>query len=83
VGPPPADTATTSSPKETLAQATTSGNVQIAQEILGACGISTADALFPFDSSHLESTSRGAMDATGIDEAGWARHRRVDVMLGS
>jgi peptidoglycan-associated lipoprotein len=146
--PAPADTGTTSSTKETPAQATTSGNVQIAQEILSACGISTADAFYPFDSSHLEkkdikplndvatcfttgpmrgrslklvgradprgaveynmtlgqsragavqkyltdkgegassvqSTSRGAMDATGTDEAGWARDRRVDVMLGS
>jgi peptidoglycan-associated lipoprotein len=29
-----------------------------------------------------ESTSRGAMDATGSDEPTWARDRRVDVMLG-
>jgi peptidoglycan-associated lipoprotein len=29
------------------------------------------------------STSRGAMDATGTDETGWARDRRVDIMLGS
>ncbi|HEX8790561.1 MAG TPA: OmpA family protein [Polyangiaceae bacterium] len=27
-------------------------------------------------------TSRGAMDATGADENGWQRDRRVDVMLG-
>lgn len=27
-------------------------------------------------------TSRGAMDATGTDEAGWTRDRRVDVVLG-
>ncbi|MGO9834057.1 MAG: OmpA family protein [Polyangiaceae bacterium] len=33
--------------------------------------------------SHVETTSRGAMDATGSDEAGWTRDRRVDVMLGS
>jgi peptidoglycan-associated lipoprotein len=33
--------------------------------------------------SRLETTSRGAMDATGHDEAGWTRDRRVDVMLGS
>lgn len=136
------------STKETPAQAATSGNVQIAQEILKACGISDPDSYFPFDSSHLEkkdikplndvatcfttgplkgrsmkivgradprgqtdynmtlgqaradavqkyltekgvssgnaqSTSRGAMDATGTDEAGWARDRRVDIMLGS
>jgi len=29
-----------------------------------------------------ESTSRGAMDATGTDESGWQHDRRVDVMLG-
>jgi peptidoglycan-associated lipoprotein len=29
-----------------------------------------------------ESTTRGAMDATGSDEPTWARDRRVDVMLG-
>ncbi len=29
-----------------------------------------------------ESTSRGAMDAKGTDEAGYAKDRRVDVMLG-
>jgi peptidoglycan-associated lipoprotein len=28
------------------------------------------------------STSRGAMDATGTDDAGWSRDRRVDLMLG-
>jgi peptidoglycan-associated lipoprotein len=28
------------------------------------------------------STTRGAMDATGVDEPTWARDRRVDVMLG-
>lgn len=136
------------SAKETPAEATGAGNVQIAVEILKACGIPDADAYFPFDSAHLEkkdigplnavatcfstgplkgrsmrlvghadprgapaynmtlgqaradsvqkylvdkgvqlanvqSTSRGAMDATGTDEAGWARDRRVDIMLGS
>ncbi|HLK39670.1 MAG TPA: OmpA family protein [Polyangiaceae bacterium] len=29
------------------------------------------------------STSRGAMDATGTDEATWAQDRRVDVLLGN
>jgi len=137
-----------SSTMETPAQASTSGNIQIAEEILAACGISAADALFPFDSSRLErkdikvlndvavcfitgpmkgrslkligradprgaaaynmtlgqsradsvqkylmdkgvpqtnvpSTSRGAMDATGTDEAGWTHDRRVDITLGT
>ncbi len=35
------------------------------------------------DRNMAQSTSRGAMDATGTDEAGWARDRRVDIMLGS
>ena len=33
--------------------------------------------------SRMVTTSRGAMDATGHDEAGWARDRRVDLQLGS
>jgi len=34
------------------------------------------------DKSKTESTSRGAMDASGTDDPTWARDRRVDVMLG-
>jgi peptidoglycan-associated lipoprotein len=34
------------------------------------------------DKAKTESTSRGAMDATGSDEPSWARDRRVDLMLG-
>jgi outer membrane protein OmpA-like peptidoglycan-associated protein len=30
---------------------------------------------------YLSQTSRGALDATGSDEAGWATDRRVDIML--
>jgi hypothetical protein len=33
------------------------------------------------NNSFLSQTSRGALDATGIDEAGWTNDRRVDVML--
>ena len=33
--------------------------------------------------SRIETTSRGAMDATGQDESGWAHDRRVDVQLGT
>jgi peptidoglycan-associated lipoprotein len=33
--------------------------------------------------SRVATTSRGAMDATGQDEVGWARDRRVDVQLGA
>jgi peptidoglycan-associated lipoprotein len=33
--------------------------------------------------SRIETTSRGAMDAAGHDEVGWAHDRRVDVQLGS
>jgi len=32
--------------------------------------------------TQVVTTSRGAMDATGHDEAGWTRDRRVDVALG-
>jgi peptidoglycan-associated lipoprotein len=34
------------------------------------------------DKAKTESTSRGALDATGADEPSWARDRRVDMMLG-
>jgi peptidoglycan-associated lipoprotein len=32
--------------------------------------------------SKTQTTSRGAMDATGSDEGSWQRDRRVDVLLG-
>ena len=32
--------------------------------------------------SRIASSSRGALDATGKDEASWAKDRRVDVLLG-
>lgn len=31
----------------------------------------------------VATTSRGSLDATGMDERGWSRDRRVDVMLSS
>jgi peptidoglycan-associated lipoprotein len=131
---------------ETPREASSSGNVEVSTDILKACGLSDADAYFPFDSSRIEkqdirplntiascfsggslkghrmglvghadprgapeynmtlgqaradgvegylekrgidkgkveTSSRGAMDATGTSEAGWARDRRVDVIL--
>lgn len=33
------------------------------------------------DPNKLATTSRGELDATGIDEAGWRRDRRVDILL--
>jgi peptidoglycan-associated lipoprotein len=33
------------------------------------------------DKAKTESTTRGSMDATGYDEPGWARDRRVDIVL--
>lgn len=33
------------------------------------------------EKTSLAQTSRGALDATGTDEAGWANDRRVDIML--
>jgi len=50
-------------------------------------GQSRADAVESYLADHglsriaMSSTSRGAMDATGHDETGWAHDRRVDVML--
>jgi peptidoglycan-associated lipoprotein len=51
-------------------------------------GQSRADAVASYmrgkgmDKGKSESTSRGAMDATGTDEPSWARDRRVDMLLG-
>jgi peptidoglycan-associated lipoprotein len=51
-------------------------------------GQSRADSVVTYltgkglDKAKAESTTRGAMDATGYDEPTWARDRRVDVMLG-
>jgi peptidoglycan-associated lipoprotein len=50
-------------------------------------GNSRADAVGGFlrskgvDKSKITTTSRGELDATGTEETGWARDRRVDVML--
>jgi peptidoglycan-associated lipoprotein len=35
------------------------------------------------DPDHISSASRGEMDATGTNEAGWVQDRRVDVKLAS
>ncbi|HXX69983.1 MAG TPA: OmpA family protein [Polyangiaceae bacterium] len=51
-------------------------------------GQSRADSVASYMNGHgmdrgkTESTSRGAMDATGTDEPTWARDRRVDLMVG-
>lgn len=51
-------------------------------------GQSRADSVAGYMTEHgldrgkTESTSRGAMDATGTDEPTWARDRRVDLMVG-
>lgn len=50
-------------------------------------GLSRADSVAKYlygkglDKKQATTTSRGAMDATGKDEAGWALDRRVDVVL--
>jgi peptidoglycan-associated lipoprotein len=52
-------------------------------------GNSRADAVGGFmrskgmDSAKVATTSRGELDATGSDEPGWARDRRVDLLLGN
>jgi peptidoglycan-associated lipoprotein len=51
-------------------------------------GNSRADAVGGFlrgkgmDNAKIATTSRGELDATGTDESGWARDRRVDLLLG-
>jgi peptidoglycan-associated lipoprotein len=51
-------------------------------------GQSRADAVKDYivqhglDKSKTDSSSRGAMDATGTDGPSWAQDRRVDIMLG-
>ena len=46
-----------------------------------------ADQVLKFLQEHgvksVKETSRGALDATGKDEAGWREDRRVDLVLGS
>jgi peptidoglycan-associated lipoprotein len=49
------------------------GRADSVQGYLGRHGVSP---------SQLSTTSRGAMDAAGTSESGWAHDRRVDVMLG-
>lgn len=52
-------------------------------------GQSRADSVKDYFLKHglpkeqTDSTSRGAMDATGTDEPTWARDRRVDILLAS
>ena len=54
-----------------------------------ALGQSRADSIAKYlstkglDNGQMSSTSRGALDATGTDEPGWSKDRRVDLMLGS
>ena len=50
------------------------GRADSVEGYLGRRGLSRAK---------IGTTSRGAIDATGTSEAGWAHDRRVDVMLGS
>jgi hypothetical protein len=35
------------------------------------------------DNAKIATTSRGELDAQGQDEPGWARDRRVDLLLGN
>jgi peptidoglycan-associated lipoprotein len=49
-------------PAPASAQSPTSANVSISDEIRSKCGISDADAYFPFDSAHLTATDRTPLD---------------------
>ena len=46
-----------------------------------ADGVSAALAKKGVESRKMMATSRGEMDATGYDEVGWAKDRKVEVML--
>jgi peptidoglycan-associated lipoprotein len=52
-----------------------------------ALGEHRADQVLEFLKQHgvarVKETSRGAIDATGHDESGWQKDRRVDLVLGS
>jgi peptidoglycan-associated lipoprotein len=48
-----------------------------------ADNVASAIANEGMDSSRMATTSRGKMDATGTDEAGWAKDRRVDILLAN
>jgi peptidoglycan-associated lipoprotein len=46
-----------------------------------ATNVKKAIAAEGLDPNKMSTTSRGEMDATGTDEASWARDRRVDIVL--
>ncbi len=48
-----------------------------------ADNVKSAIAQAGLDGGKIATTSRGAMDATGTDEASWQKDRRVDVLLGN
>ncbi|HVJ21679.1 MAG TPA: OmpA family protein [Polyangiaceae bacterium] len=47
-----------------------------------ADNIKSAIVTAGMNGAKVDSTSRGEMDASGTDDAGWAQDRRVDIMLG-
>jgi len=47
-----------------------------------ADNVKAAIAAEGLSAAKIATTSRGELDATGSDEAGWAKDRRVDVVLG-
>lgn len=48
-----------------------------------ADNVKSAIAQSGMDGARMTTTSRGEMDATGTDEASWAKDRRVDIMLAN
>jgi peptidoglycan-associated lipoprotein len=54
-------------------------NLALGQRRAGS--VATFEEKHGVKTSQIETTSRGAFDATGTDEDGWARDRRVDVLL--
>lgn len=54
-------------------------NMHLGQKRADAVGSYLAKSM---PKGQIETTTRGAMDATGTDEAGYGRDRRVDILLG-
>jgi peptidoglycan-associated lipoprotein len=54
-------------------------NIALGQRRAGS--VSSYLSTHGMTAAHLSATSHGDLDATGTDEAGWARDRKVDVTL--
>ena len=48
-----------------------------------AGGVHSYLATLGVANDRLQDSSRGELDSTGTDQAGWRRDRRVDIVLGT